>query len=138
MRHTFQIGRQLCSFAVKLNVFNHSVAQTNSLCISHAESNFHETEMEIWAGFGQLTLRKKVWTDHQQLLRTVFSCFYVQIFFLKYCSIRTKKFSKNKWVLNRISNIFNCVLLYKRLTARLMYNDFAYLENSLLGKKSVC
>ena len=46
-------------FAVKLNVFNHSVAHTKSLYISHAVSNFYGTEMEIWAGFGPVDITEK-------------------------------------------------------------------------------
>jgi hypothetical protein len=39
-------------------------------------SNFYETEIEIWAGFGPV--EKKTWADYEQLLRAVFSCFHKQ------------------------------------------------------------
>ena len=52
---------------VKLNVFNHSVAHTKSLYISHAVSNFYGTEMEIWAGFGpvDITEKKSIWANYE-------------------------------------------------------------------------
>ena len=51
---------------------------------------------EIWAGFWLVgNTEKKIWTDHEQLLRVVFLCFYGQkkyfLFFWKHCSVRTKK-----------------------------------------------
>ena len=61
-------------------------------------SNFHGTEIEIWADFGPVgNNEKKIGEDYEQLLRAVFSCFQGQkkIFFKKkYCSIRTKKLHK--------------------------------------------
>jgi hypothetical protein len=40
-------------------------------------SNFHGTEIEIWAGFGLVgNTEKKIGTDYEHLLRAVFSCFY--------------------------------------------------------------
>ena len=55
---------------------------TKSLYISRAVSNFYETEIEIWAGFGPVgNNEKNNWADYEQLLRPVFSCFHGQFFF---------------------------------------------------------
>ena len=51
------------------------ILETKSLHISHAESNYYGTEMEIWAGFGPIgNTEKKIWADYEQLLRPFFSC----------------------------------------------------------------
>ena len=39
-------------------------------------SNFYETEIEIWAGFGPVgNTEKKIGADYEQLLRAVFHVF---------------------------------------------------------------
>ena len=35
-------------------------------------SNFYGTEIEIWAGFGQVCSTEKKWADYEQLLRVSF------------------------------------------------------------------
>jgi hypothetical protein len=43
---------------------------------SRAGSNYHGTEIEIWAGFGPVgNTEKKIWADYEQLLKAFFSCF---------------------------------------------------------------
>ena len=62
-------------------------------------SNFYGTEIEIWTVLGLFGNTEKNWADYEQLLRADFSCFHGQKkikFFLKYCSIHTKKLHKMK------------------------------------------
>jgi hypothetical protein len=73
--------------------------QAKSLYISRALKIFYGTEIEILAGFGPFgNTEKKIWANYEQLLRAVFSCFHGQKkglkFFLRYCSVRTKKLHK--------------------------------------------
>ena len=65
------ISRQFKAY----NFNNMQSIQAKSLYISHAMSNFHGTEIEIWAGFGPVgNTEKKIWADYDQFLRAVFSC----------------------------------------------------------------
>ena len=55
-------------------ILPHQSSDAKSLYISHAESNFYGTEIEIWAAFGLVgSTEKKNWTDYEQLFRAVFS-----------------------------------------------------------------
>ena len=46
-------------------------------------SNFYGTEIEIWAGFGPVgNTEQTIWADYEHLLRSFFSCFGGQKFFL--------------------------------------------------------
>ena len=49
--------------------------QPKSLYISHAVSNFHGTEIEIWIGFGPIGIIKNNWAEYEQLLRAFFFVF---------------------------------------------------------------
>ena len=51
------------------------------LYISPAVSNFYETEIESWAGFGpDGSTEKKFGADYEQVLRAFCSCFHRQFF----------------------------------------------------------
>ena len=51
-----------------------------SLYLSCVVSNFHETEIDIWAGFGPVCNTKKNWVDYDLLL----GCFYMFSWTKKY------------------------------------------------------
>ena len=95
-----------------------------SLYISPAVSNLHETEIEIWAGFGLVGItEKRVWANYEQLLRAVFYALIAKKEKKKYCSIRCIKWSWKdvKKILKRLTmnfklakKHFNCVLVYTR------------------------
>ena len=58
--------------------------EPKSLYLSRAVSNFYETDITIWAGFGpDGNAEKKIWADYEQLLRAFFSCFQGQKKMLK-------------------------------------------------------
>ena len=48
--------------------------QSKSLYISHAKSNFYETEIEIWAGFGLVGSTEMI-ADYEQLFEAGFFMF---------------------------------------------------------------
>ena len=57
---------------------------------------FMEQKMRFGLILGRLAiLKKKIGADYEQLLRAVFLCFH-EIFFLKYCSVCTKKLHKKE------------------------------------------
>ena len=49
-----------------------------SLQRSPAVGDFYETGIEIWPRFVPVGITKKKWTNYEQLLRPVFSCFHGQ------------------------------------------------------------
>ena len=92
-----------------MTFFNCALINLKSLYRSRVGRHFYGTENEIWAGFGPVgNTEKKLGADYEQLLRVVFSCFQGQIntlkFFLKYCSVCTKK-------LHKINNILIASIL---------------------------
>ena len=57
---------------------------------------FMEQKLRFWLDFGNS--EKKNWANYEQVLRAIYSCFRRQkkrLFFLKHCSVHTKKLHNN-------------------------------------------
>ena len=82
-------------------------------------------EQKMWFGLvlGRLAiLKKKVWADYEQLLRTVFSCFRVQnFFFWKCCTVRTEKLHNINLRKKKIKFFFLKFILCNFLVRTLQY-----------------
>jgi hypothetical protein len=74
-----EISHMLNGTTPKIQYTENEDLKPKSLCRSCIGRHFYGTENVIWAGFGPIgNTEKKVWADYEQLLRTVFSCFWVQ------------------------------------------------------------